>query len=103
MIFPLLAYAIGSTHCMEKTVMDALIVAAENEGTVPPHPTDHPTPTTTPLPFGKNGRETKSPSILAAEDTLMLGVVMVLVVVQGGVHVCGAAVYLIKNNNNKIK
>lgn len=54
--------------------MDALI-AAKNEGTVSPAPI--------PLPFGGNGREAKSPSILAGEDTLMVGVVMVLVVVKG--------------------
>lgn len=53
--------------------MDALIAAA-NEGTEPPPP------------FGGNGRETKSPSILAGEDTLTVGVVMVVVVavVVGG-------------------
>lgn len=55
--------------------MDALI-AAENGGMEPL------------LLFGGNGRETKSPSILAGEDTLMVGVVMVVVVVVGEGNCC---------------
>lgn len=81
MIFPLLAYAIGSTRRMEKTVMDALI-AAENEGTV--HP-PLPIPDTQPCCLLVETEERLNPpSILAGEDTLMVGVVMVLVVGEGG-------------------